>query len=70
MGSMTSDILLKFGEIKFGEENNMCANDYESSFRKYFSSIEKIPHGKYEFAEFDNSLLKDFGASLKTHFDF
>ena len=63
------DFLLKFGEIKFAEENSMCINDFENSLRKHFSGKEKLPHGRYKFGEVDNSSVKDFEKSFKAYFE-
>jgi hypothetical protein len=63
------DFLLKFGEIKFGEENSMCINDFERSFVKYFSSKPKVPRGRYQFGEINNSYVKDFSRSFKNYFE-
>jgi len=64
------DFLLKFGEIKFAEENSMAINDFELAFKRHFSIREKkMPHGRYKFGEIDNSLVKDFTRSFMNYFE-
>ncbi len=58
MAGFFGDYLQYFGEIKFGEENNMCISDFEKSFKKYFSKGNKKPRGRYKFGEINNPLLK------------
>ena len=65
---MTPDFLLKFGEIKFAEENSMCINDFEHSLLKHFSSKSRVPHGSYQFGEINNSYIEDFSRSFKNYF--
>lgn len=70
------DYLKHFGEIKFAEENSMCINDFELSFKRYFSRKEKKPRDRYSFSgvdsiyigEIDNVCLKDFERSFKDYF--
>ncbi|MFX0106143.1 MAG: hypothetical protein ACFE75_11715, partial [Candidatus Hodarchaeota archaeon] len=61
--------LLKFGEIKFAEENSIPINDFELSLKRYFTSRDKIPHGRYKFGEIDNSSVKDFTRSFLSYFE-
>jgi hypothetical protein len=63
------DFLLKFGEIKFAEENSILINDYELSLKRYFSMKEKMPRGRYKFGEIDNSSVKDFTRSFLNYFE-
>ncbi len=69
MSIIDPDFLLKFGEIKFAEENSMCMNDFEISLKKHFSSKERLPRGRYKFGEVDNSYVKDFAKSFKAFFE-
>jgi len=62
------EIFEEFGQIKFGEQVSMCASDFESSFLRHFSAIEKRPHGKYKWAEIASTFVTDFGTSLKNYF--
>ena len=66
---MNPDFLLKFGEIKFAEENSMSFSDFEHSLVKHFSSKEKIPRGRYQFGEINNPFVKDFSRSFKSYFE-
>ncbi len=66
---MNPDFLLKFGEIKFAEENSIPINDFELSLKRYFSMKEKMPHGRYKFGEIDNSFVKDFTRSFLSYFE-
>jgi hypothetical protein len=63
------EIFEEFGEIKFGEENNMCASDFENSFRRHFFTKEKRPHGKYKWGEIVSVFANDFEKSLKNYFE-
>ncbi|MFX1571663.1 MAG: hypothetical protein ACFFB0_02860 [Promethearchaeota archaeon] len=69
MTIINPDFLLKFGEIKFAEENSIPINDFELSFKKHFSAKEKVPRGHYKFGEIDNILVKDFARSFKSYFE-
>ncbi len=69
MSIIDPDFLLKFGEIKFAEENSMCMNDFEISLKKHFSGKERLPRGRYKFGEVDNSYIKDFAKSFKAFFE-
>ncbi len=69
MSIIDPDFLLKFGEIKFAEENSMCMNDFEISLKKHFSGKERLPRGRYKFGEVDNSYVKDFAKSFKAFFE-
>ncbi|KKM22682.1 hypothetical protein LCGC14_1622770, partial [marine sediment metagenome] len=66
---MTPDFLLKFGEIKFAEENSLSISDFEHSFLKHFSGKERFPRGRYQFGEIKNSYIKDFSRSFKNYFE-
>jgi len=66
---MNPDFLLKFGEIKFAEENSIPFNDFELSLKRYFSMKEKMPRGRYKFGEIDNSFVKDFTRSFLSYFE-
>ena len=67
---MNPEFLLKFGEIKFAEENSMPINDFERSLKRYFSIREKkMPRGRYKFGEIDNSSVKDFTRSFLNYFE-
>ncbi len=66
---MNPDFLLKFGEIKFAEENSILINDFELSLKRYFSMKEKMPRGRYKFGEIDNSFVKDFTRSFLSYFE-
>ena len=61
------DIFQHLFQIKFGEETSICAFDFERSFHNYFNH-EKKPHGKYKWAEINNTYSKDFKKSLKAFF--
>ena len=69
MSILNPDFLLKFGEIKFAEENSMCMNDFELSLKKHLSTKEKLPRGRYKFGEIDNSSIKDFTRSFLSFFE-
>ncbi|MFX0041557.1 MAG: hypothetical protein ACFE8L_01480 [Candidatus Hodarchaeota archaeon] len=69
MSIIDPDFLLKFGEIKFAEENSMCMNDFEIALKKHFSGKERLPHGRYKFGEVDNSSVKDFEESFNAFFE-
>ena len=69
MSIIDPDFLLKFGEIKFAEENSMCMNDFESALKKHFNGKERLPRGRYKFGEVDNSYVKDFEKSFKAFFE-
>lgn len=69
MSILNPDFLLKFGEIKFAEENSILINDFELSLKKYLSSRDKIPRGRYKFGEIDNSAVKDFTRSFLSYFE-
>jgi len=66
---MNPDFLLKFGEIKFAEENSIPFHDFELSLKRYFSMKEKMPRGRYKFGEIDNSFVKDFTRSFLSYFE-
>lgn len=68
MSILNPEFLLKFGEIKFAEENSLSFSDFEHSLLKYFSGKERIPKGRYQFGEINNSLVKDFSRSFKNYF--
>ena len=77
MSIRNPDFLKFFGEIKFAEENSMCINDFELSFKRYFSRKEKKPQDRYNFSgmdtiyigEIDNVCLKDFERAFKNYFE-
>ena len=70
MSIINPDFLLKFGEIKFAEENSMPINDYELALKRFFSIREKkMPRGRYKFGEIDNSLVNDFTRSFMNYFE-
>lgn len=69
MSIIDPDYLMKFGEIKFAEENSMAINDFELSLKKYLSGKEKLPHGHYKFGEINNTLVRDFSRSFKSFFE-
>ena len=69
MSILNPDFLLKFGEIKFAEENSMCINDFELSLRKHLAGKEKRPRGRYKFGEINNTLIKDFTTSFMNYFE-
>jgi len=54
------DIIEKFGNVKFGEQNSLNILDYSYSLNRYFSHLGKKPHGAYKFAEINNMALDDF----------
>ncbi|MGV9173376.1 MAG: hypothetical protein ACOC44_07385 [Promethearchaeia archaeon] len=54
----------KFGNILFGEQNNLPIFDFERSLMRYFSKINKRPHGKYQFAEINNHALHDYKRAI------
>ena len=58
MSNSTPEYLKFFGEIKFAEEISLSASDFESSLTKHFSKEEKIPRGRYKFAELNNASIK------------
>ena len=66
---MNPDFLLKFGEIKFAEENSIPINDFELSLKRFFSMKKKMPRGRYKFGEIDNSSVKDFTRSFLSYFE-
>ncbi len=66
---MNPDWLLKFGEIKFAEENSIPINDFELSLKRHFSMKKKVPRGRYKFGEIDNSLVKDYTRSFLSYFE-
>ncbi len=68
MSILNPDFLLKFGEIKFAEENSMWVNDFELSLKRHFSKRVKIPRGRYKFGEINNTYIKDFSRSFKNYF--
>ena len=77
MSIITKDYLKYFGEIKFAEENSMCINDFELSFKRYLSRKEKKTRDRYNFSgvdkiyigEIDNACLKDFKRSFKNYYE-
>jgi len=57
------NFLSQFGNIKFGEENNLYMIDYEHSLKKYFKEKKPKYRDYFEnvkFAEIDNISLRDF----------
>jgi hypothetical protein len=68
MSILNPDFLLKFGEIKFAEENSLCISDFEHSLLKHLTGKEKVPKGRYQFGEINNSFIKDFSRSFKSYF--
>ena len=69
MSILNPDFLLKFGEIKFAEENSIPCNDFELSFKRYFLTREKMPRGRYKFGEINNASVKDFTRSFLNYFE-
>lgn len=69
MSILNPDFLLKFGEIKFAEENSILINDFELSLKRYFLARDKMPRGRYKFGEIDNSSVKDFTRSFLSYFE-
>jgi hypothetical protein len=69
MSILNPDFLLKFGEIKFAEENSIPINDYELSLKRYFYTREKMPRGRYKFGEINNAAVKDFTRSFLNYFE-
>jgi hypothetical protein len=56
-----------YGEIKFGEIENSCLDDFETSYDKFFSE-PIIEHERYIIAEIGNSSMKDYKKSFKKYF--
>ena len=69
MSNSTPEYLKFFGEIRFAEEKSLSARDFESSLTKHFSKEEKLPTGRYKFAELNNSCIKDFEDSFNSYFE-
>jgi len=69
MSILNPDFLLKFGEIKFAEENSLSIYDFEHSLLKYFSGKKRVPKGSYQFGEINNPSIKDFSRSFKSYFE-
>ena len=69
MSILNPDFLLKFGEIKFAEENSILINDFELSLKRHFSTKEKMPRGRYRFGEINNASVKDFTRSFMSYFE-
>ena len=68
MKDLDFSFLSKFGEIEFGEENNLMAMDFEKSFMKYFST-KRGPRGRYKFADVsENVHISEFEESFKAYF--
>ena len=68
MSNSTPEYLKFFGEIRFAEEKSLSAHFFESSVSLYFSKEEKLPTGRYKFAELNNSSIKDFEDSFNSYF--
>ncbi len=69
MSILNPEFLLKFGEIKFAEESSLSSTDFEHSLLKYFSGKVRVPKGRYQFGEINNSSIKDFSRSFKRYFE-
>ncbi|MFX1386455.1 MAG: hypothetical protein ACFE9M_04485 [Promethearchaeota archaeon] len=69
MSIINPEFLLKFGEIKFAEENSIPINDFELALKRYFSMREKMPRGRYKFGEINNAYVKDFTRSFLNYFE-
>jgi hypothetical protein len=69
MSILNPDFLLKFGEIKFAEENSILINDFELSLKRYLSNRDKMRRGRSKFGEIDNSVVKDFTRSFLSYFE-
>ena len=69
MSDTIPEYLKYFGEIKFGEEKSLSASDFESSLVRHLKKPEKIPRGRYNFAELNNKALDDFTKSLESFFE-
>jgi len=69
MSDTEPDYLKFFGEIKFAEEKSLSASDFESSLTRHLKKGEKIPRGRYKFAELNNKLFDDFTESFKNYFE-
>lgn len=69
MSILNPDFLLKFGEIKFAEQNSIPINDFELSLKRYFLTREKMPRGRYKFGEINNASVKDYTRSFLNYFE-
>ena len=63
--------LQQFGEIKFGEIDNLCIEEYEESLENYLEINDFIypnflyDFGEVKFGEINNLYLREFGNSLR-----
>ncbi|MFX1256546.1 MAG: hypothetical protein ACFFAN_01700 [Promethearchaeota archaeon] len=64
------NIFEKFGEINFGEINNLCIYDFERYFKKYFSERKPFYSKYYELNGFNNNnnMSIDFEESFLEYF--
>jgi hypothetical protein len=69
MSDTLPDYLKYFGEIKFGEEKSMSASDFERALNRHLKSSNKVPRGRYKFAEIDNDCIDDFEESFNEFFE-
>ena len=68
MTEVFDSIFEKFGEITFGEINNMGMCDLERCFKKYFSERKENFSTYYDFKGIDNKKVVDFEESLLEYF--
>ncbi len=63
---LDEDIFELFGEVKFGEIDNMLLNDFDRSLNRYFSK-KRTRHGKYRFIT-NNSYISEFESYFESYF--
>ncbi len=69
MNKTDPEYLKHFGEIKFAEEKSLSASDFESALRRHLNKKDKLPRGRYKFAELNNSSIDDFEESFNEYFE-
>lgn len=64
MKEFFNNFLDKFGEINFGEINNICMCNFEKHFRNYFLKRERTYREYYDFRKLDNDKIIEFEQSF------